>query len=278
MKRENLFRINIDRDDAVIDREEFILRRESTYTATERKALEDKLSKTVIRELVGVQRVLGSFTVLCLVAGIFCGAIMLFRYLVGGTASKELFCLAAFFLLLCAVFDVAQKVSLKKSAEGDTMQAIDAEFAHLYALSRQELMIPSDAKTVEIFGHFYDKDASPSDPYDIDEVAVFEENGQLCLHHVSTVIAVPIDSIEAVVGIEDTIVFNDWQKDEPYDSIEYREYHIQKEQISEYEERYSMQLYYSIRFAKDGTPFELLVPPYEIGTFLDILKLEVTWE
>lgn len=131
---------------------------------------------------------------------------------------------------------------------------------------------------MEIFGYFYRENFAPDEPYDVDRVTIFEEDGKLCMQYVGIVIAVPMDSIEAVVKLGDTIIFNDWIKDVSHDSDEFLQYHIEKRQVNEYDEEYSMNGYYSIRFSKEGTPLELLVPLYEIQPFLDIPKLEVTEE
>ncbi len=279
MERENLFRINIENDDMVIDREEFILRRESALAKAERKELDEKLSKSILRSVLGIRSLAVLFFGLFLMAGLCCGAIALFHFFETKVFSTILSCVAVFFLILSGVFGALKKVLDKKYEKDDPVKAMDDEYDRLNAISKRELKIPSDAKTVEIFARFYREDSDLNEPYDVDEVAIFEEDGKLCLYHVGgSVIAVPIDSIEAVVKLGDIITFSDWMKDVPHDSDEYLQYHIEKRQVDEYNEEYSMRGYYSIRFTKEGTPFEILVPLYEIEPFLDILKFEVTKE
>ena len=278
MKRENLFMIDLDKDDTVIDREEFILRRESALVEAERKELDEKLSKSILKSVFGIYGFMTLFFGLFLMAGLCCGVVTLFHYFETKVFSTIPLCMAVLFLILSGVFGVLKKVLDKKKKQHDHINAMDDEYGRLNEISKRELKIPSDAKTVEIFGHFYHEDSATDKPYDVDEVAIFEEDGKLCLHHVGIVIAVPIDSIEGVVKLGDTITFSDWMKEVPHDSDEYLQYHIVKRQVNEYDEEYSMNGYYSIRFTKEGTPFELLVPLYEIDPFLDILKLEVTEE
>lgn len=278
MKRENLFRINMEKDEMVIDREAFILRRESAPIKAERNELDGKLAKSILKSVFGIQSVATLFFGVFLIAGLCCGLVTLFRYFEIKVLSVLPLCMAFLFLIVSGVFWVLKKMLDKKNEENDPVDAMDDEYDRLNAISKRELKIPSDAKTVKIFGHFYEGDSIPNEPYDVDEVAIFEEDGKLCLHHIGFVIAVPIDSIEAVVKLGDTITFNDWMKDVPHDSDEYLQYHIVKRQVNEYDEEYSMNGYYSIRFTGEGIPFEILVPLYEIGPFLDILKLEVTEE
>ena len=278
MERENLFMIDIEKDETVIDREEFILRRESAPVKDKRKELDEKLTKSILKSVFGIHGLMTVFVGLFLMAGLFCVLVTLFHYFETKEFSTIPLCMAILFLTLSGFFWTFKKTLDKKKEGNDPLNAMDDEYYRLNEISKRELKIPSDAKTVEIFGHFYHKDSAPDEPYDVDEMEIFEEDGKLCLRHVGTVIAVPIDSIEAVVKLGDTITFSDWTKDVPYDSDEYLQYHIVKRQVNEYDEEYSMNGYYSIRFAKEGTPFELLVPLYEIAPFLDILKLEATEE
>jgi hypothetical protein len=274
MQRENLFRVDLDKEDMTIDREEFILRRESAAVRAERARLNERLTKEILKKGVSAGGVFG----ICLMACICCVVTAFMGYLENKVVSVLPLCLAAFFLGASVVFGVIKKARDKKNEGKAPVFSTDSEFDRLDEISEQELRVPKDAKTVELFGCFYNKDSAPDAPYDVDEVDIFEENGMLCLHHVGFVIGVPIDSIEAVVKVEDTVTFSDWMKDEPHDSEKYAPYHITMRQVNEYEEEYSMDGYYSIRFSKDGNPFELIVPLYEIEPLLEILKIEVTKE
>ena len=276
MERENLFRISIDKDEMVIDREEFVLRRESAPIRAERKELDDKLTKSILKSLFGLHSLAALLFGLFLIAGVCCGTATLLRYFESKSLSVVPLYMAILFLVLSGIFWGLKRGIDKKNAGKDPACAMDDEYERLDAISRRELKVPNDAKTVELLGRFYQEDSDADEPYDVDRVAIFEEDGKLCLHHVGTVIAVPIDSIEGVVKLGDTITFSDWMKEVPHDSDEYSQYHITTRQVDEYNEVYSMDGCYSIRFSQDGTPFEILVPLYEIKPFLDILKLEVT--
>ena len=277
MERENLIRVDLDKEDVTIDREEFILRRESAAVRAERNELDKRLNKEIMKYVFGGGGIVGILFIVCVMACFCCVAVFM------GCFENNVFsviplCLAAFFLGASVVLGIIKKARDKKNEEKEPVFSTDSEYDRLSEISEQELRIPKDAKTVELFGHFYNKDSAPDEPYDVDQMEIFEENGMLCLHHVGFVIGVPMDSIEAVVKVEDTVTFSDWMKDDAHDSEPYAQYHITKRQVSEYEEEYSMDGYYSIRFSKDGTPFELAVPLYEIEPFLDILKLKVTEE
>ncbi len=276
MKRENLFCFDLNKDNATIDREEFILRRESAAVAAERDTLNKKMSKAILKSVVGGVGVISICSVLFLMAGVACGLVVLFRHLETKVFSLEQGFMAGLLLVLSGILWVIKTVFAKKN-EGDDSLPYEDEMDRLNSISMRELRVPSDAKRVELFGYFYDK-LDLSEPYDTDQVDVFEEDGRLCLHHVGCVIGIPIDSVEAVVKVKESITFKDWTKDVPYDSGEYAPYHIVERKLSEYDEEYSMDGYYSIRFVGEGEAFELVVPPYEIQPFLDILQMEVTEE
>ncbi len=276
MKRENLFSINL-HTDKVIDREEFILRRENSVIQADRKALNDKMSNAILKGAFKAHDLMPLFFGLCLLVGLCFGAVTLFTYFDTNTLSALTSGIAVVSLIASGVFWILGKV-IKKDDKNPQLDAVNEEYGRFEEISKRDLRVPSDARTVELFGRFYHKESTSNDPYDIDQVTIFEEDGSLCLHYIGVVIAVPIDTIEAVVKVEETITFSDWMKDVTYDDYEYAEYNISKREIDEYDEEYSMNGYYSIRFCKDGIPFELLVPLYEIEPFLEILKIDVIEE
>jgi hypothetical protein len=278
MNRENLFMINIDNDDSSIDREEFVIRRENAQIKSDRAELDEKMIKAIHKTVFGAHSVFMIFSCLFLLLGIYLGFVTLTDYFDSKTVPTLPLCLTCVFLVLSGIFAIFKKMFEKKSEENSPVNALDQSYARLNEISRRDLGVPSDAETAEIFCHFYDCDFSSDEPYNVDTVTVFEEDGKLCLHHVGVVVAVPINSIESVVKLSDPVIFSDWTKDESHDSAEYLQYNIQKKQVDELHEEYSMRGCYSIRFTSDNTPMEILVPPYEIKPFFDILKLELTEE
>ena len=276
MKRENLFCFDLNREDLSIDRKEFILRRESAAVAAEREALNKKMSKAILKSVVGGVGVISICSAILLMAGVACGLVVLLRYLETKVFSLEQGLMAGSLFVLSGILWVIKTVFAKKNREDDSLPYED-EMDRMNAISMRELRVPSDAKKVQLLGKFY-KESADSDLYDVDEVDLFEEEGMLCLHHVGYVIAIPLDSIEALVKVNAPILFSDWIKDVPHDSEEYAGYGIEKRTVGEFDEEYSMDGYYSLRFSREGEAFELVIPLYEIGPFLDILQMDVTRE
>lgn len=276
MKRENLFCFDLNREDLSIDRKEFILRRESAAVAAEREALNKKMSKAILKSVVGGVGVISICSAILLMAGVACGLVVLLRYLETKVFSLEQGLMAGSLFVLSGILWVIKTAFAKKNREDDSLPYED-EMDRMNAISMRELRVPSDAKKVQLLGKFY-KESADSDLYDVDEVDLFEEEGKLCLHHVGYVIAIPLDSIEALVKVNAPILFSDWIKDVPHDSEEYAGYGIEKRTVGEFDEEYSMDGYYSLRFSREGEAFELVIPLYEIDPFLDILQMDVTRE
>jgi len=269
MERENIFSINLD-DEKLIDREEFIIRRESAAVSEERKKLNDRMFKTAMKGVSKSRSILHTATVVCIYIGI--------RQILDYIDTKEFSVfgiLAAMVgLIICLIFQIAGKVSKKKneSRKGD----LDKEYDDLCRISEGDLNIPASAKTVDIFTYLYDANGQHNEAYANEEVKVFEENGMLCIYFFEAVVGIPIESVEAIVECDYPVEFTGWNKDIPYDSEEYERFDIIR--TDEDTELYYMDGFYLIRFASDGKPYELMVPTYDIQPFLEILKLEVTGE
>ena len=158
MERENLFRVDLDseKDDVVIDREEFILRRESAAVAAEREALNEKWRKSLLKSVIGVHSVMNICFVLCLLGGLLCGLMTLIEYLESKVLSEALLATTILVLALSVVFLVLKVVFGKKEGKNDSPDAIDDELGRLNEISKRELRVPSDARKVELFWQFYE--------------------------------------------------------------------------------------------------------------------------
>lgn len=278
MQRENLFMINIHSDDEQIDRKELILRRENPIIKADREALNEKLGKAIMKNAFGPAGVMMILSTLFLMGGLCFGLLTVVDYLREKSISPIVLGVAVVSLALGGIFALIRKNIDKKNEENSPLDALDESYARIAELSRRDLGVPSDAKRIELFAHFYDESDAPDEAYDIDEVEAFVEDGKLCLYHIDVVIAIPLDSIEGIVKCGDTVRFKDQTRDSLDDSEEYSKYGIEKKQIDGYNAEYSMKGYYSLRFSLDGTPMEIAIPLYEIEPLLDLIGLEVVEE
>ena len=279
MQRENLFMVNIDSDDVQIDREELILRRENPTIKSDREALNEKLGKAIMKNAFGAAGVMMVLSTLFLMGGLYFGLMMLVNYFRDKVFSVLPLCITLGALILGGVFALIRKKLEKKNEENSPIDALDDSFARINEISRRDLGVPDGIDSVQIFGYFYDEENTPSGAYDVDEVGVFVEDGKLCLHHVDVVIGIPLESIEGIVKCHETVTFKDWICGEDGDEEGYLQYGIEKKQIDEYNEEYSMSGYYSLRFSLEGTSMEMILPLYnDIEPLLSILNLEVSEE
>jgi hypothetical protein len=271
--------VNIDSDDVQIDREELILRRENPTIKADREALNAKLGKAIMKHAFGTAGVMMILSTLLLMGGLYFGLMMLVNYFRDKVFSVLPLCITLVALILGGVFALIRKKLEKKSEENSPIDALDDSFARINEISRRDLGVPDGIDSVQIFGYFYDEENTPSGAYDVDEVGVFVEEGKLCLHHVDVVIGIPLESIEGIVKCHETVTFKDWICGEDGDEEGYLQYGIEKKQIDEYNEEYSMNGYYSLRFSLEGTPMEMILPLYnDIEPLLSILNLEVSEE
>ena len=113
--------------------------------------------------------------------------------------------------------------------------------------------------------------------YTNDAPTAFVEDGKLCFWYNSAVVGFPMSEIEALVKVNDSITFDSWMADDPYDGLKYAKYGITMKEV-EYEEHYTMNGYYSLRFTHEGEPFELLFPLFNAEKLLALLDCEIVEE
>ena len=109
MQRENLFMVNIDKDDAQIDREELILRRENPTIKADREALNEKLGKAIMKSAFGAAGAMMILSYLFLIGGIFLGLMTAVNYLSDKIFSPLLLGIAVTALVLGGVFALIRK-------------------------------------------------------------------------------------------------------------------------------------------------------------------------
>jgi len=210
-----------------------------------------------------------------LMIGVLCVILTLEGYFEDGTVSPLPVLAAILFFCVAAVTYIVYRRHSKKEELDTDLDSVGNEYTTLNDRSRAELNSPENAPAIEIFTDMYSADDDEKNSvYSNDEATVFEENGILCFYYGSAVIGVPISEIEAVVKSDGSVSFEFWNKDIPYNRGDYMQYKIEKHKVDEYDENYSMTGYYSIRFTHSGTPFEIIVPLYDITPVLAILKTE----
>lgn len=278
MTRKNIFSVNLD-DESVIDNEEFVLRRENSALSAKREQLSEELTKALHKTVKkSLLRMLPTFLGCGL--GVLLGSIA-FEIL----EAKEKFpvalgIVAGVLFVAGIVYAVIngkrEKANEDKPDEG--MEELDKAYEAFNAQVKRELNIPEDAPQVDILTHMYSTDdKAKKTVYSGDTANVFIEDGKLCFWYGEAVVGFPMSEIEALVKVNDPITFDAWMPDDPHDSLKYAQYGIEKKEV-DYEEQYTMTGYYSLRFAHEGEPFELIFPLFDAEKLLALLDREIVEE
>jgi hypothetical protein len=269
MSRENLFSINLD-SEKVIDREELILRKESDELAAKRAELNKRLSGDILKS-VNKSVFSSLFPIIStFIAFVLCAIALRDE----GKISPLPFALAGVFLVMAVVL-VARNKKREKSNDDHDLDAIDGEYAVFNELVKKELGIPEKAKEIEIFTDMYSEEDKDADKiYTNDTAYVFKEGDIFCFGYGSVVLGIPLSAIESIVRVDEEVAFESWGKDVPYDRGNYMQYKIKKIEVDKYDEYYSMNGYYSLRFTELATDFEVVIPLYDIEPVIDILKIK----
>ena len=104
--------------------------------------------------------------------------------------------------------------------------------------------------------------------------ALLRENDNLCLATVGEVYAFPIANIKKIKEINKRITVGGWNKEESYDSKEYKKYKITANNMG----ILFFKPYYSIIVNNGIEDFEILVPSYDIESILEITNLDIEKE
>ena len=278
MTRKNLFSINLD-DESVIDNEAFVLRRENSALSAKRDQLSEELTKALHKTVKkSLLRLLPAFLGCGL--GVILGSVAFEIF-----ESKEVFpatlgIVAGMLFVAGIVYGVIngkkQKENEDKPDEG--MEELNDKNEAFNAEVKRELGIPEDAPQVDILTYMYSPDdKTKKTVYSGDTANVFIEDGKLCFWYGEAVVGFAMSEIEALVKVNEPITFDGWMPDDPHDSLKYAQYGIEKKEV-DYEEEYTMTGYYSLRFAHEGEPFELIFPLFDTEKLLKLLDREIVEE
>lgn len=279
MIRKNIFRTNLD-DESVIENEKFVLRRENEEIAARRKELGDQLGdalkKTIKKSLL---RILPAYITAGI--GILLGSIAFEMFEEQEKFPIALTVISAVLILTGIVLAILnhKKTKAEEDKPDESLEQLDKIYDDFDEEVKKDLGVPADAPEVEIFVNTYSADDKKKKKtiYELYPTIAFIENGKLCFWYGEAVVGFAMDEIEALVKVNDPITFDSWLADDPHDSLKYTQYGIEKKEV-DYEEEYTMTGYYSLRFAHEGEPFELIFPLFDAEKLLKLLDREIVEE
>lgn len=269
MKRENLFTYDLDDEESIIEKDAFVIRRESPELA----AKSNKLIEASVKKMVngmGKQALLAALPPILALVGCVLLYFAVGDYGTTGAISVLPACLALVAFAFTAYTFVLSRRAKKKDEESTdaTLDAMGEDLDAYRKELRAELSIPSDTKELELFTVAYSTEDGESgeDCFSTVSTDAFWEDESLCFLFSGGVIAVPRSEIEGVFRVDAPVTFDSWMKeDAEYDEGVYAPYGITKTETDD-EERYEMQGFYSLRFTHGDTPFEVVIPLYEEKT------------
>lgn len=220
--------------------------------------------------------VLAVFVLLCLraitssevtVAEAYENAPLLF-YIVG-------ICIVLFIALI--VFERKRLKNMKKSG---ALEEVNAKALIMLDASKQELGVPNDAADMDVLLFRYKEKNGKTKIDDIFgvkyinlEVNVFVDSGALCFATSMERYSIPLSSIMRVRKVKKSITLPGWNKDEPHNKGEYKQF-----RIAWSHDMYTIKGYYCLSIVHNLEEYELFVPEYEINTLRRFLDLPIIEE
>lgn len=273
MERENLFTINGDDEDGIIDYEEFVLQREGEALAKKHKELDERLFSNM-KKHIGKGVFIEILPYLFVMIGVYALITAVEIYI----ETKVLSLVPTLATMICAflagVFFLVRKNRNQKSeADADTdFDSLNRGYDTYHEEVKAELSVPETAKEVTVFAQYYASDSLDSEVYSPIRPEVFVRDENLCFYYDSAIIGFPIADIRGIERVDEPISFDDWDDDVPYNRGKYMEYKISMKKTKDDEEIYSMKGYYSLRLEREEQPFEIIIPLFDIATIWEVLE------
>lgn len=181
-------------------------------------------------------------------------------------------------LIIAFVIEKAKRNKIKEVSESADFKAISEESELICQQAFNELKVPDNAVPTDLFlttfklnGKGKRVSANVLEPCDSNNVEfrLFIENDNLCVADVSMVSAIPLASLTGIEKVKKNMVFDGWNKAEPYNSDKYKKYKVQRSQYG----AFFVKPYYILKFNVDGSEYGLYFPPYELDTILSLTGL-----
>ena len=142
-----------------------------------------------------------------------------------------------------------------------------------------ELGVPDSAVKIDIIQKFVKIDDGGNEKPDVSapiryinlEMYMFEDGDGICISDVYSVWALPRTMFEKIVKVNKKIHFPMWNKEESTNSEKYKKYRIYKYGNG----LFGSKPHYSVRLRDGNDEYEMIIPNYELETFLKIINLKV---
>ena len=171
-------------------------------------------------------------------------------------------------ILLSVVLSVLERNRMKKAERVDALDEWRERSKAAQEEAYRALEVPQDAISMDLFTVTYTQKngVMRSGTYTAFDFRAWVENDCLCLADVESVVAIPLDSLKEISEIVGKTQFYFWNKEESPGSENYRQYHTRRTYLG----AYSVKGVRVAHIRSDFGEYELLIPPYELETFLQL--------
>jgi len=182
--------------------------------------------------------------------------------------SPVLMIVAVVSIVLAVVMMVVERKRMKKAGQSEALAEWKTRSKEAEAEAFDALKAPQDAILMDLLTATYAmKNGAPKNvTYTAFDFHAWVENGCLCLADVENVVALPLNQIKGISELPGKTYFYFWNKKEPPESESYRQYNIRRTYLG----AYSVKGVRAAHIRSDFGEYELLVPPYELESFLHL--------
>lgn len=163
-----------------------------------------------------------------------------------------------------------KKLRVKKIAQSEEYRNFLKDWEALYKKCEQDLKIPRNAKTIDVFLYVYTSKGGKEKPayktfnYVNANVKLFVEGNMVMLADQQTVFGFDRKWFKGFEVVKEAVTFNNWHKEKPITSEEYKKYGIKANNYGVFVVKNAVKLF----IERDGTQSFILVPPYESDNLL----------
>ena len=165
----------------------------------------------------------------------------------------------------------------KKTEQSPAVQSKLEESKKLNSHCYEELGVPADADTIDIFsvaGKLKKGKVMPATYYQYTNVAckIYNDSNNLYIADTIAVYRFPLNSFTHIVTRNKNTTFNTWNKDEGFNQGIYKQYKVRRNNFG-----FFIKPYHSVQFFAFNEEYEIVIPSYELQTLLKYVNLNVTY-
>lgn len=148
-----------------------------------------------------------------------------------------------------------------------------SKLENLYEDTKEELGIPSEASSIDIFFEAYEivKDVEVPVNRQVNfynsSLYCYVENNNLYMSDLSDVYEIPLSAITNIIKVEKKCTFFGWNKEQRFNSEQLKKYNIR------YNGLFSIKEYYVVELDLNDEQYSLIIPNYDIDEFNNLIKV-----